>query len=276
MAFNSNDSNTAVVKEGRLFTGLRNMKVIAINPNKTEMEALGYKPQNEPVYTSEGEPLVEGGTEKSKKLRLDFFLQGVGENEGETVRTKIAFFLENKHRTNKPGTKAEWINDAGRTGWGTPDAPPSNYKWFEHESARPCKMGEGDVHLFLVNWLNIQPGDEAKLDNFEALFDGNYSELRSILGGNVDNEVKVLLTVRDGKYQSVYNKYFDRATNKRTSYWESHVKRQAEEGYPIKEDFSNTFTFVEWTEPTVMADIGSPTSPVSEEAGDGQGGTDPF
>lgn len=271
MAFNSNDSNTAVVKEGRLFTGLRNMKVIAINPNKAEMEELGYKPQNEPVYTSlaDDEP-------KTKKLRLDFFLQGEGEKEGETVRTKIAFFLENKHRTNKGGTKAEWINDAGRTAWGTPDAAPSNYKWYEHETARPCKMGEGDVHLFLVNWLNIQPGDEAKLDNFVALFDGNYSELRQILGANLNNEVKVLLTVRDGKYQSVYNRYFDRASNKRTSYWESHVKRQAEDGYPIKEDFSNTFTFVEWTEPTVMTDLGS-TSVAADDADDGGNkGDDPF
>ncbi|MHA1814376.1 MAG: hypothetical protein ACTSX1_00070 [Candidatus Heimdallarchaeaceae archaeon] len=276
MAFKSNDSDTAVVKEGRLFTGLRNMKVIAINPNKAEMEEFGYKPQNEPVYITDGELLDPNGTEKSKKLRLDFFLQGIGINDGETVRTKIAFFLENKHRTNKTGNKAEWINDAGRTAWGTPDAAPSHYKWYEHETARPCKMGEGDVHLFLVNWLNIQPGDEAKLDNFDALFDGNYSELRQIFGANINNEVKVLLTVRDGKYQSVYNRYFDRATNKRTSYWESHAKRQAEEGYPIKEDFSNSFTFVEWTEPTMMTDLGS-TSAAADDVDDGSSkGDDPF
>ena len=273
MSFNSNDSNTAIVTEGKLFTGLRNMKVIAINPNKAEMEALDYNPQNEPIYTS-----VMDDEAQTKKLRLDFFLQGEGETEDEIVRTKIAFFLENKARLNKAGTKAEWINDMARTAWGTPEVAPNTLKWFEAESARPCKVGEGDVHLFLINWLNIQPGDEAKLDNFEAMFDGNYSELRSILGANLNNEIKVLLTVRDGKYQSIYNKYFDRATNKRTSYWESHIKKQSEGGYPPKEDFSNSFTFQEWTEPSVMTDLGggSATAPPAAGSNDGNEGDDPF
>ena len=266
MAFNANDSNKAVVKEGKLFTGLRNMKVIAINPNKAEMETIGYNPQNEPAYISLGD-------EDSKKLRLDFFLQGEG-NEGELVRTKIAFFLENKHRTNKAGTKAEWINDAARNAWGTPDVAPDTLKWFDASTARPCKIGEADVHLFLVNWLNIQPGDEAKLDNFDALFDGNYSELRSILSSNQNNEIKVLLTIRDGKYQSCYNRYFDRATNKRTSYWESHIKKQSEDGYPPKEDFSNSFIFQEWTEPSVMTDFGSTADAAIED--DGKPVVDPF
>jgi len=271
MAFKGNDSNTAVVKEGKLFTGLRNVKVVAINPNKAEMEGIGYNPQNEPVYTS-----VADDEAKTKKLRLDFFLQGNAE-DGSSFRTKIAFFLENKARLNKSGTKAEWINDAGRTAWGTTEAAPDTLKWFEAATARQCQMGEADVHLFLVNWLNIQPGDEAKLDNFDALFDGNYSELRSILAGQPNNEIKVLLTVRDGKYQSVYNRYFDRATNKRTSYWESHIKKQSEDGYPPKEDFSNSFTFQEWTEPSVMTDLGSASAPAGDGADDGGGtGEDPF
>lgn len=246
MAFNPNSSDRAIVKEGKLFTGLKNMKVVAINPSKSEMEKLGYKPQNDPVYISTEEEV--------KKLRLDFFLQGETD-QGESIRTKLAFFLENKHRTNLTSTKAEWINDIGRTAWGTPEGPPTDFKWFDHKIARPCKVGEGDVHLFLINWLNIQPGDEAKLDNFEQLFEGNYSELLGLLSKNKNNEIKVLLTVRDGKYQSVYQRYFDRATNKRTTYWESHIRRQTEEGYPPKEDFSNSFSFQEWTEPSVMMDM---------------------
>jgi len=251
MAINSNSSETAVVKEGKLYTGLKNMKVVAINPTKEEMEALGYKPKNAPVYIS-----VDGET---KKLRLDFFLSGDDE-QGGTLRTKIAFFLENKHRVNQSGTKGEWINDAARTAWGTNTEAPTNFAWFDATTARPCKIGEGDVHLFLINWLNVQPGDEAKLDNFDALFSGNYSELKKLLAANRNNEVKLLLTVREGKYQSAYTRYFDRATNKRTTYWESHIKKQSEEGYPPKEDFSNSFTFQEWTEPSVMMDAGGDSS----------------
>jgi len=262
MAINSNSSQTAVVKEGKLYTGLRNVKVVAINPTKEEMEAIGYRPKNAPVYiTMDGEV---------KKLRFDFFLAGEDE-QGKSLRTKIAFFLENKHRVNQAGTKGEWINDVGRTAWGEPDAAPDQFAWFDATTARKCYVGEGDVHMFLVNWLNVQPGDEAKLDNFAALFDGNYAELRSLLASNANNEVKVLLTVRDGKYQSAYTRYFDRATNKRTTYWENHIKRQSEEGYPPKEDFSNSFTFQEWTEPTVMIDSGK-----LEDNQEGDGEPDPF
>ena len=127
-------------------------------------------------------------------------------------------------------------------------------KWFDASTARAAKVGEADLHNFLINWLNISPNDEAKLDKFDALFLGDYSELRSLLSGAGTNEVRVLLTVRDGKYQAVYGRYFDRATNKRTNYWEAHIKSQTESGYPPKEDFQNSFTFQEWKEPTVMAD----------------------
>lgn len=271
MGFNSNSSDTAVVTEGKLYTGLKNMKVVAINPTKEELEKMGYNPKNDPVYTSVDNTDPQTPVEK---VRLDFFLEA--EMEGQrNLRTKIAFFLENRHRTNRDGTTAEWIDNTGRTAWGTPDAAPTQYNWFDTETARKCHPGEGDLHQFLVNWLNIQPGDEAKLDNFVALFAGNYTELQSLLASNAGNEVKVLLTVREGKYQAAYSRYFDRATNKRTGYWEQHIRRQSEEGYPIKEDFSNSLAFQEWTEPTMLTDMGG-NSGQEEGEGSGSDGNDPF
>ena len=89
MAFNSNASDTKVFKEIKLYTGLHNMKVVAINPTKDKLEEMGYKPQNDPVYLT-----VEG---EVKKLRLDFHLLG-DSPEGEKIMTKVAFFLENQHR----------------------------------------------------------------------------------------------------------------------------------------------------------------------------------
>ena len=263
MGFTPNTSDTKVFKEIKLYTGIANMKVVAINPTKTQLEELGFKPQSDPVYVT-----TEGNV---KKLRLDFHLEGKGLGEGSLIKTKIALFLENQLRTNKDGTKAEFINDFGRTAWsaeGSPDDPPTGLTWFEHDTARRSHVGEADLHLFLVNWLNINPKDEAKVDNFLGLFDEDYAELRSILSGNIDNEVRVLLTVRDSKYQSVYNRYFDRASNKRTNYWESHAKNQASNGYPIKEDYQNSFSFQEWTEPT--------TRPDAEPKGDAPKSDDPF
>jgi hypothetical protein len=246
MAFNANSSEIPVVKEGKLYTGLANMKVVAINPNKAQLEQMGYKPQNEPSYTSTGE-------DNQQKVRMDFYLEGEAP-DGNSIRTKLAFFLENVHRTNKEGNKGEWINNLGRTAWGTEEAPPAGFKWFDHETARPCKIGENEIHLFLINWLNIQPGDEAKLDNFEALFLGNYSELLKLLAANPQNRVRVLLGVKDGKYQAVYNRYFDRATNKKVNYWVSHIEKQTEAGYPPKEDFQGDLTLKEWVEVSTVSD----------------------
>jgi hypothetical protein len=68
MAFNPNKSDEKVFREIKLYTGLHNMKVVAINPTKAQLEEMGYKPQNDPVYLT-----VE---EEVKKLRLDFHLHG--------------------------------------------------------------------------------------------------------------------------------------------------------------------------------------------------------
>lgn len=271
MAFNSNKSDEKVFKEIKLYTGLHNMKVVAINPIKAQLEEMGYKPQNDPVYLTT-ENAGPNGETVVKKLRLDFHLHGQND-AGEKIMTKVAFFLENQYRVNRDGDKSEWINDFGRTAWsaqGDPDNPPAGLTWFKSETARQSHVGEADLHLFLVNWLNIGPEDEAKMDNFLAIFDEDYTELRSLLAGNIDNEVRVLLTVRDSKYQSVYNKYFDRASNKRTNYWESHVRNQTSNGYAIKEDYQNAFTFQEWTEPATRPDAGSDAG-AEEKKGD-----DPF
>lgn len=266
MGFNANESSKAVVKEGKLFTGLTGLKVVAINPTKAQLEGLGYKPQDEPNYLTD--ELDEGVT--IKKARIDFHLEGKAIEEGESMRAKIAFFIENKARINKDGDRGEWINDLGRTAWGNTEVAPSDFKWFDQSTARACQVGEGDLHQFLINWLNISPNDEAKMENFEALFDGNYAELNAMIQGNPNNEIRVLLTVRDGKYQSVYNRLFDRITNKRTSYWESHIKKQTLSGYPPKDDFQGSFLFQEWTEPTMISDPGGSAPPVggSEDQGE--------
>ena len=251
MGFNSNSSDEKVFKEIKLYTGLHNVKVVAINPSKEQLEEMGFKPQNAPSYITTDTT----GDNTIIKLRLDFHVEGK-DAEGQLIKTKVAFFLEDRYRTNRDGTKAEWINDFGRTAWsavGTPEVSPSGLVWFKSETARRSHVGEADLHLFLVNWLNIGPDDEAKMDNYLALFKEDYAELRSILAGNIDNEERVMLTVRDSKYQSVYNKYFDRASNKRTNYWDSHVKSQTANGYALKEDYQNDFTFKEWAEPTTTA-----------------------
>ncbi len=100
MSLNGNSSDKPVFQEIKLYTGLANMKVVAINPTKAEMEAMGMKPQNDPIYLTQDQEGV-------KKLRLDFYLN----HKTMNIRTKVSFFLEDKYRTDKDGKKAEWINN---------------------------------------------------------------------------------------------------------------------------------------------------------------------
>jgi hypothetical protein len=55
MGFNPNKSDEKVFKEIKLYTGLGNMKVVAVNPSKDSLEQMGYKPQNDPVYLTKDE-----------------------------------------------------------------------------------------------------------------------------------------------------------------------------------------------------------------------------
>lgn len=51
MAVQGNDSTVEVLGGYSLYTGLANLKVLAINPTKEELEAVEFKPKEEPIYT---------------------------------------------------------------------------------------------------------------------------------------------------------------------------------------------------------------------------------
>ena len=104
MGITGHNSNEKIVGETVLYTGITNVKVVAINPTKEEKEALGLSSQTDPTYIS----TMEDGT---KKVRIDFYVEDAVKN----MRSKIAFFLEDKSRTSRDGGKTEWINNFGRS-----------------------------------------------------------------------------------------------------------------------------------------------------------------
>jgi len=93
---------------------------------------------------------------------------------------------------------------------------------------------------FIKAWANINPQDQGTLDDITKLFVGDVTELVTIHKQIPENEVLCLLGVKDGKYQTVYDKYFDRAYRLNMAVWKKQLEGQGNE---FKADYQNDLTF---------------------------------
>ena len=200
MAFGVNSSDKKHFNETILYTGVSSVKVIGINPTLAQLQELGFKFEKEPEYTSES-------PEGVKKVRIDVIIAN------DKFKTKFAIFLENKDRINKGGDKYEITNNFGQSTWAasvqdaTEKIGRNGNKWFSPEGARIAKVGEVQLITFLRDWANTGVDEVGKIDNFDALFKGNYSELQSYVKTLSNNTIYVMFIVKDGKYQGIYNRF---------------------------------------------------------------------
>jgi len=231
-AININNSSKEVLKQSVVYTGLTQVKMVAVNPTLKELQEMGYNFQQEPVYLTEEEGV--------RKLRLDFYFKNA------TVSNKITFFLENRPRVNKDGTKNEFINHYGQSTWAADlnealnKTASNGKKWFNAEGAREAYVGETSLIEFLKQWLNTNPNDKVYIEDMEALFKGNVKELQYYVNAAKDNIVWVLLTYseKEGKYyQNVDNGLFIRGYFKQVAAFSKaveYIKRKEKDGYPVK------------------------------------------
>lgn len=233
MAIGANSSDKQVVG-GSLFTGLHNVKVIAINPTLEEMKAMGINAQKDPQYLTTTDKGVN-------KMRIDFYLASAtqGVNLGKT--TKISFWIEDSVRTNQNNNKEEWINKYGNTTWGSAIDVPPTYDWYSTDGMRKCYIGEGDLTSFIKSWANVDPKDQATFDNISNIANGDLTEIKALYEIIKMNQVKVLLGVKDGKYQVIYTKYFERAYRNTFTGWKKAL--EGEYGEFKDADYQNDLTF---------------------------------
>ena len=228
MAFGQGKEVTGEGGNFKKYIGVGAFKVVAVNPDKSELEAIyGTTLDKEPEYTSK----AEDGTDK---VRLDFVVATNPEkNNNIDFKTKVSFFLEKKARTNSTGTKVQVINAYGETTWvdlemaKTGDLP-ANMSWYE-KPYRVAMVGEDDLTSFLKKFLGIpnksyrdkngvtheienKSDAEARLEKLVDYFKGNVKELKEIIKFQPDNLIKIpvgIKTTDDGKeYQAIYTKMF--------------------------------------------------------------------
>ena len=189
--------------------GLFEAKVIAVNPNMEEYkDILG-------IELKEDSKALEylGKTDEGNiKLRIDIWLEEVKDNE----KFKVTFFLEDKEKENKDGSKYQYINAVGVCSWASdPNDLPD---WFAKRDYRVAYVGEEDLYNFMRTWLNNLDYRDAETIleiDWKKLMKGNVKDIKSQIDGEWCSTIGALATIKivakDGdtkEYQGVYNKLF--------------------------------------------------------------------
>lgn len=200
-----NTENSDYVKS----VGLFEAKVIAVNPSVEE-----YKDKLE-IELKEDSKAVEylGETKDGNNyLRLDFWLQNIKTDK----KSKVTFFLEDRERENKDGTKKQYINEVGMCSWA--DDPNNLPEWFTKRDYRVAHVGEEEFYDFMKTWLgNLDfrdPETVLQLD-WKKLMRGNVKDIKEQIDGEFSVNFCALSTIvskeRDGEikeYEVIYNKAF--------------------------------------------------------------------
>ena len=205
MAIAKNASEEEVASGGiQLFTGIAAMSVLAVNPSLTELHALDLKFQKEPNYIA----TFKDGTKAQKCV--------IWLGNKDTKVSLETLLTPGPWISKKADKKHKWMNKSGQDMWapitanGTPD--PSCFKdWHQDtDSFYLCPRGIDTVTDFLKAWANVADGDEVMLDTVDAICKGDMTELKQLITALAGNKLRVLVYVRDGKYQGVYNQHFGR------------------------------------------------------------------
>jgi hypothetical protein len=192
--------------------GLFEANVIAINPTIEEYkDKLGIELKED----SKAAEYLGETKDGNSYVRIDVWLKDV-KNEA-TQPFKVSFFLEDKERENKDGSKKQYINSIGMCSWAGDENDLA--EWFtKGRDFRVANTGEEDLYNFLRTWLADldyrHVGTTLTLE-WKKLMRGNVKDLKDQIDGEWSKSVVALATVivkeRDGEskeYQGIYNKAF--------------------------------------------------------------------
>lgn len=243
MAFSKGKvSNGEGVSYNKLI-GFGNVKIVAVNPNKKEINKLtGRELEEEPAYIKDME--TEDG-KKYKSLRLDFYVAPDLEKPLDRIQV-LTMFVESRPFINKAGDKAQVIDKYGRNKW----LDRATIEAHEHvdrldDGYKVARKGEVELISFLRAFLNVDSPEkyvtkedgskewvmktkeelavcESGIENWDKIFSGDTSEISDIIGFQSDNKVKVLfyikVTEQGAMYQGINPKEFLIAGAKESSF----------------------------------------------------------
>ena len=236
MAIQSNASTEEVIGGIKTYSGLTNVKVITVNPTMAELHALNINVKQEPNYTVEF-----SGDEYNKII---FWVTN------EDGNFKLEILMQNKPRVSQSG-KHQWMNNIGQATWSENEP---TYEWWKPEGQRKAYTGEETLINFTKAWANVASGDEVSYDTMSAIVNGDVTEIKGLIKALNTNEVRVLIGVKDDKYQQIYTKYFGRVKPQRDDFF---VKALNDDYGSFNADFNAD---LKWGEHVSTATLVTPDS----------------
>jgi len=240
MAIQSNASTEEVVGGIKNYSGLTNVKVKAVNPTMAELHAMDINVKQEPNYT------VEFSGEEYNKIVF-----WVANKDGNF---KLEILMQNKPRISQTG-KHQWMNNIGQATWSEEEP---TYDWWKPEGQRKAYTGEETLINFVKAWANVASGDEVSFDTMDEIVKGNVEEIKALMDALTTNEVRVLIGVKDDRYQQVYTKYFGRIKPQRDDFF---IKALNDDYGSFNADFN---TDLKWGTHVSTAGLVTPDT-ISEE-----------
>jgi hypothetical protein len=223
MAIKSNQSTEEVVGGGiQLYSGLSNFNVIAVNPTLDELHELGIMLKSEPNYYVE----FSG----KEYFKLTFWIKN------EDLTTRFEILMNAEPRVSQSG-KHQWLNNAGQSTWSN-DAP--TYDWWKTEGTRHAFTGEETLINFAKAWANVANGDDVYFESIDKIVKGDVAEVKALAKVLSGNQIRLLIGVKDGKYQSVYTKVFGRIKPERDDLF---VKNLNDEYGTFNAEFDTTLAW---------------------------------
>ena len=226
MAIKSNSSEQEVMGSGmKLYSGLANMTVIAVNPTMAELHAVDINVKTEPNYF-----LELNGTEYFKVV---FWMKN------SDLTTRLEILMTDQPRISQSG-KNQWINNIGQSTWS--EAAPT-YDWWKTDGQRHAFGGEETLINFVKAWANVASGDDVSFETMPKMVKGDVTELKTLVKLLNNNQARVLVGVKDGKYQVVYTKHFGRVKPQRDDLF---VKNLNDEYGTFNAEFNTELTWGEF------------------------------
>jgi hypothetical protein len=190
--------------------GLFEANVVAVNPTAEEFkDILGMELKED----SKAAEYLGETKDGNNYLRVDFWLEEVKNKD----KFKVSFFLEDKERENKDGTKKQYINSVGMCTWAADENDLAD--WFAKDrDYRVAYTGEEDLYNFMRTWLaelDYRKASTTLQLEWKKLMRGNVKDIKDQIDGEWCSTIGALATVivkeRDGEskeYQGIYNKAF--------------------------------------------------------------------
>ncbi len=206
-------------KVQKVWTGLCDVTVIAVNPTIADLEKIGITwIKKEPEYTTKSE-------EGKDKTRIDFWVK----NEEIDLITKLSIFTENKIAVSQSGNM-RFINDLGQSTWAKSIEDlrtNERMKWFDTKTAVPAIEGQVEIIEFVKAWVSVPRNTVIKVNDMVQITKGNMAELKPLIANYGNRKVQVLLYEKNG-YQSVYSRQFGRAgaiNPKNIEFWKKNLEQ---------------------------------------------------